>query len=250
VVTVTGKHLGYVVRDVETGVRGWFMLNRARLAQRRHRELGEVSGYCFYSTKLRYGDLAFDIGANHGGATRIMLNRGAKVVAVEPQAELAAEISERCPSATVLPIAISNEPGEAVLYLDRDFDGVASLDASWAEHCDVPVNWANSVQVRVTTLDELIDTYGEPKLIKIDTEGVEDRVLQGLSCPVEHVLFEVHRSIPDVASRVFERLENLGHYRYSMMCLHNWEFARLGHRPEELLGDLPVMGDVYARRVA
>jgi FkbM family methyltransferase len=238
------------VRDVEAGVRGWLMPQSGRLAQRRHPELGEVSGYCFYATKLRVRDLAFDIGANHGGATRQMLNRGARVVAIEPQADLASEISKRCPSATVLPIAVSSEPGQAVLYLDRERDDVASLDASWAQRCDVPVTWASSVEVPVTTLVELIDRFGEPKPIKIDTEGIEDRVLQGLSRPVEHILFEVHGSIPDVAATAFERLENLGRYRYSMMCLHNWEFARLGQRPEELPADLPVMADVYARRIA
>jgi FkbM family methyltransferase len=226
------------------------MMQRGRLAQRRHPELGEVSGYCFFATKLRFGDLAFDIGANHGGAAQLMLRRGAKVVAVEPQPELASEISRRCPSATVLPVAISNEPGEATLYLARERDDVASLEASWSENCDVAVTWDTTVQVPVTTLDEMMDRFGEPKLIKIDAEGIEDRVLQGLNRSIEHILFEIHSSIPDVATRAFEQLESLGHYQYSMMCLHNWEFARLGQRPEELLQDLPTMADVYARRVA
>ena len=72
-----------VARDMETAVHGWLALHRARVAQRRHPELGEVSAFCFYATKLRVGDLASDIGANHREHMAQMLNRGAKVVALE-----------------------------------------------------------------------------------------------------------------------------------------------------------------------
>src|SRR5437764_12320475 len=106
-------------RDVTRAVRGWLALQRARLAQKRHPELGEVSAYCFYATRLRFGQVAFDVGANHGAHTAMMVNRGARVVALEPQAKLAAQLADRFPTATVLPVAASDHPGEAQLPLFR-----------------------------------------------------------------------------------------------------------------------------------
>jgi hypothetical protein len=73
-----------MVEHLTAAPRGWLALQRARVARERHPELGEVSAYCFYATRLRFRDLAFDIGANRGEHMRQMLNRGARVVAVEP----------------------------------------------------------------------------------------------------------------------------------------------------------------------
>ncbi len=241
------------VRDFKPALRGWVALQRARLAHRRHPELGEISAYCFYATKLRFRDLAFDIGANHGEHTRRMLGRGARVVALEPQSRLAAELAQRFPEAAVLPMAVSDEPGRAILHLARGADWLASLDTSWAD--DVGCTWEGSEQVPVTTLDELIGEYGEPRLVKIDTEGLDHRVLQGLSRPIEHILFEVHSTRRDAAAEAFARLEELGRYEYQGAPLHSWLFRT--RQPEEIIADVeawgegsPVggVGEVYARR--
>lgn len=237
------------VGDINPALRGWFVLQRARLARKRHPDRGEISPYCLYATKLRFRDLAFDIGANRGDHAKLMAARGARVVALEPQPVLAAQLARSLPGATVLPMAAGGEHGLAELHLAGERDDVASLDANWPDHCDVDVTWQSSVKVPLTTIDQLIDDYGEPTLLKIDTEGFEDRVLRGLSRPVEHILFEVHASIPDVASRAFERLEELGHYEYAMMWPQSWQFHREGQRADEILADLPVLGDVYAHRI-
>jgi FkbM family methyltransferase len=42
----------------------------------------------------------------------------------------------------------------------------------------------------MTTLDELIGKHGVPVFIKIDVEGFEEAVLQGLSQPVRALSFE------------------------------------------------------------
>jgi FkbM family methyltransferase len=236
------------VRNVKPALRGWFACQRARLAHRRHPDLGEISAYCFYSTKLRFHDLAFDIGANRGEHTREMLRRGAQVVALEPQAKLAAELAKRFPTATVLPMAVGDGPGHAVLHVASKNDRLASLDASWAENYEDRLTWSLSERVGVTTADELIREYGLPTLMKIDTEGFEHRVLRGLSQPIDHILFEVHAGLADIASDAFARLEQLGSFEYFVMPANSW-LHREAQQPEEILADLPVWGDVYARRV-
>jgi FkbM family methyltransferase len=236
-------------QQITPAVRGWLALQRARLAQRRHPELGEVSAYCFYATRLRFGQLAFDIGANHGAHTAMMLNRGARTVAVEPQASLAAQLAEHFPRAEVVTLAVSDRPGRAELYLFPESDEWASLDASWGDYAtSAPTTAHDSEHVSVTTLDDLINQYGEPALVKIDTEGFDHRVLRGLSRPIRHILFEVHANRPSDASEALERLDELGCYEYRVSPQETWNYGE-AKRPTEILADLPDWGSVYARRV-
>jgi FkbM family methyltransferase len=234
--------------DIAPALRGWFAFKRAQLARKRHPELGEISAYCFYSTRLRFGQVAFDVGANHGAHTAMMVNRGARVVALEPQAKLAAQLADRFPAATVLRVAVSDQPGEALLHLFRESDEWASLDASWGQAAGpVPTTAKSNEHVIVTTLDDLIDEYGEPALVKIDTEGFDHRVLRGLSRPIEHILFEVHAARADDAAEAFERLDELGNYEYRISPQETWRYGD-PELPREIMADLPDWGSVYARR--
>jgi len=230
-------------------MRGWLALQRARLAHQRHPDLGEISAYCFYATKLRFRELAFDIGANRGAHTAQMLNRGARVVAIEPQARLAAHLTESLPAATVLPIAVSDEPGQAVLHHFREGEEFGSLDAGWgALEGEGALTREGSERVVVKTLDELIDEFGEPALVKIDAEGFDHRVLRGLSRPIEHILFEVHAARPADTAAALDRLEELGRYEYRISPAETWGY-REAKRPDEVLADVPDWGSVYARRL-
>ena len=219
----------------------------------------------FYATKLRSRQLAFDIGANHGFHTAAMLHRGARVVAVEPQAKLAAELADHFPGAIILPVAVSDEAGRANLHLVPGRDYMASLDATWShDHLNylrktVPgdhdaLSWTSqgTKQVEVTTLDRLIAQYGEPTVAKIDTEGLDHQVLRGLSRPVDHILFEVHAARRESALDAFGRLEQLARYDYYGAPLDTWLF-RSRQRPEEIISEFDGcpsgVGDVYARHV-
>jgi FkbM family methyltransferase len=189
-----------------------------------------------------------------------MLNRGARVVSVEPQPELAAELVNRFPSAIVLQVAVSDERGNAVLHMAKESDQIASLDdtwtdalpATWTDTLPQPVTWNDEVQVQVMTADELISEYGEPRLIKIDTEGCDHKVLSGLSQPVQHVLFETNPARAEAAAECFARLEELGRYQY-FWAPHSsgtstWLF-RKAQPAAQILDTLVSVGDVYARRI-
>ncbi|MFL5864594.1 MAG: FkbM family methyltransferase [Solirubrobacteraceae bacterium] len=237
------------VRDIKPATRGWLALQRARLAHKRHPDLGEISAYCFYATKLRFRELAFDIGASRGAHTAQMINRGARVVAIEPQPKIAAHLAERFPTATVLVMAVSDEPGQAPLHLFRQSDELASLDARWGDFGgETSPTRERSERVAVTTVDELIDAYGEPALVKIDAEGFDHRVLRGLSRPVDHILFELHAARRDDAAAAFERLEELGRYEYRVSPAETWRYDE-SKRAEAILADVPDWGSVYARRI-
>jgi hypothetical protein len=100
----------------------------------------------------------------------------------------------------------------------------------------------------------LISQYGKPAFCKIDVEGGELDVLQGLSQPLTALSFEYIPAVIETALQCIDRLSQLGNYEY------NWrvsEFPRLRSpgwlSPQEMTAGLQRMprdansGDVYAR---
>lgn len=201
----------------------------------------------FYRKHLHQGDLAFDVGANRGAHTAPMLEAGARVVALEPQGDLADRLAYDFPAATVLPFAAGAERGTATLVVASADDQLATLNRDWpAMSGEGEQTWDRTQEVPVVTIDELIVEHGEPTLLKIDTEGFEDRVFDGLSHPVPHILFEVHAGCPCVAERCFAQLNTLGRYEFRLMTEGYWRFDRPASA-KRILAALPGWGDVHAR---
>ena len=107
-----------------------------------------------------------------------------------------------------------------------------------------------------STLDLLIERFGEPAFVKIDVEGAEPSVLAGLSRPVRALSFEYLPRALDHVQLCLTRLAGLGRYRF------NWsvgESSRLAEsswlEPQDLLARLRTPqaqrrpGDVYVRLV-
>lgn len=131
---------------------------------------------------VRPGDIAWDIGANVGFYTEIFCNLvgpQGSVVAFEPFPESIARIKERLPDCAWLRL-------ENVALGDKDADGRLVLsDASTTHHLtsngESDPN-AQSIAVTVMRGDAVRERLGSaPNLIKVDVEGFEEEVLNGLS---------------------------------------------------------------------
>src|SRR5688572_8781423 len=130
-------------------VKGWAVHARAVIGR-------GTSAQGFYARALRYGDLAFDIGALHGAHTAAMLKRGARVVAAEPQARFARHLARAHPTATVLTVGLSDTPGEGRLLTSNSGPAMASMNrASVDDPLLGEATWDGEETIRLTTLDEL-----------------------------------------------------------------------------------------------
>jgi FkbM family methyltransferase len=219
----------------------------------------------FYAPFVARDALCFDIGAHAGNRVRCWRALGARVVAVEPQPDFV-RILERLfgndPAVSIVPAAVGREEGEAELLVSERTPTVTTLSRDWIERIGASpsfrrVAWAQGPTVPVTTLDALITRFGVPAFVKIDVEGLELAVLEGLSQPVPALSFEYLPAARDIALACIDRLGALDRYRF------NWsvgethrlvEPAWLGAREmRERLVALPDgarSGDVYARRAA
>ncbi len=181
----------------------------------------------FYSEFLRPGDLVFDVGAHLGDRTTAFAALGARVIALEPQPHLfrwLTRFSEKFKTVTCLDQAVGRQAGRLNMATSLANPTLASLSEAWRTRVTEgqagfeSVRWDKQLTVEVTTLDELIVDYGEPAFCKIDVEGFELEVLQGLSQPLLSLSVEFINGALDQALACVNRLEELGSYRYQAVA--------------------------------
>ncbi len=103
----------------------------------------------------------------------------------------------------------------------------------------------------MTTLDELLATYGEPAYCKIDVEGFEAEVLRGLSKPLRMISLEYHQAEPDQILECMEILSRLQPLRINAIAIDGDHFLfdhwiSLDDFRAWITGpDVPRAGDVF-----
>jgi len=126
---------------------------------------------------LRQGDTAIDVGANVGYPTILFaaaVGRTGQVIALEPGPltfSLLQRTAQAWSNVSCIQVAASNSEGETRFFEREDLD-ISSLR---------PDPTARSVSVPTTTVDHLFRQYGRPQFVKIDVEGFEHLVLEGMS---------------------------------------------------------------------
>lgn len=206
--------------------------------RRRRRFLGQF---------VRRGDLVFDVGANVGEYALTFQQLGCRVVAVEPNPQLASRIP-----GIVEQAAVSARPGEAVLLIGKR-DREATIDPGYTTLLRGRGEELAEVPVPVTTLDALADKHGRPAFVKIDVEGHELRVLEGMSFTPPKLSFEYHPALAGTAASCLELLEQRGYrFRGTIGFAYVWRtemtdaagMARLIQAVQQ--DDRLLFGDVYA----
>jgi FkbM family methyltransferase len=201
--------------------------NRAEYV--RHRDLGGEGPIIEdLLSELKSDDVVYDIGANVGTYTCFLSERlqPNQVVALEPHpsnlASLRSNLELNNTDAIVIERALSDTNGTAELK-------VASQDKGEGKHSLAIDSDKETITVELAAGDQLIES-GEipaPTVLKIDVEGAEYQVLQGLeqtlqSDPCRLIYVEVHpEPLSDYDSSMKEIEILLESVKYDVTTLQN-----------------------------
>ncbi len=203
-----------------------------------------------YRQLLRPGSLVFDVGANLGQKSDIFLAAGFRSIVIEPnihcQQSLELQFLDH-PRAVLVRKAVGAAAGRSILYADGS-DAAASLLPEWNKKLYGDERSVRSQDVEVTTLDELIKTFGRPDYIKIDVEGYENEVLKGLTQPVPVLSFEFHASEIGKMRYCLETTNRLGSSMFRATDMHGHWICAATNDAEWLISFIQKTkcnGDLY-----
>lgn len=218
----------------------------------------------FYAEFIKPGDLVFDVGAHIGSRSRLFLDLGAQVVAVEPQTACARRLLltfHSHPNFSLVHKALGAMDDWGELFLaDRTVS--ATLSAQWVAmpkpQAYGNIAWAGAQKVQITTLDALIEQFGLPRFVKIDAEFSEYEILRGLSHSLPAFSFEYHLTYLEPALLSLAELSRFGPVEVNLSRAESFEWVFDQWTRAERVSDFLSQqtqktdfgwGDVYVRAV-
>jgi len=174
----------------------------------------------FLQQFIKPGDLVFDVGAHIGKKTDLYLNCQANVVCFEPQPQCIAALHKKFDNnaqVAIEQIGLAPEPGILTLLHSSKTPTLSTFCQQWVDESRFTGQyiWDQTFQVPVSTLDLMIHKYGIPQFCKIDVEGFEYEVLQGLTIPIQYIIFEFHIEQSESAHKCLNYLKKLGYTKFN-----------------------------------
>jgi FkbM family methyltransferase len=212
----------------------------------------------FYGRFVRPGEVCFDIGAHTGSRTAAFLKIGARVLALEPNPAFGELIKRKFTgnqNFTLSAHAIGSKKGYGKFMISYRYPSISTLSPEWKDvmlDYQSSIKWEKEVMVNITTLDELIKTYGIPSFCKIDVEGYEEEALFGLSIPLDALSFEFFPTTPDRTFACIKRLALLGNYQFNWSLTESFKFiSNIWLTEKQMINEVEnykgrKSGDIYA----
>jgi len=173
-----------------------------------------------YPLFVKKGDTCFDVGANLGIITDVLLRLGSRVISAEPQISCVKVLKERFasnPDVVIVDKALGEHEGREEISICEDAPTISTMSNKWRDRgrFSEDYEWEKKQSVEVTTLDKLIEKYGTPKFCKIDVEGFELQVLKGLSKKIPFISFEFTKEFFDDAKACIQHVLTIGSAKFN-----------------------------------
>ncbi len=205
---------------------------------RLNRPFNYLRSFGFFRQFVGSKKLFFDIGANIGNRTRVFVKLGVKVISVEPQPDCADLLEKKFSGYDVVVVrkGIGKEVGEMKMSVCDSEKGLSTFSDKWKTGRFKDFKFNREISVSMITLDELINEFGQPDFCKIDVEGFESEVFDGLTKKIDCVNFEFTSEFLDNAKKCAARLVSIGFKEFNFT---------LGERPSFVLNDWKNQNDLF-----
>ncbi|EKE16378.1 MAG: hypothetical protein ACD_11C00018G0014 [uncultured bacterium] len=210
-----------------------------------------------YSKFVKKGDVCFDIGANMGIITELLLKLEVKVVCVEPQKDCLIILKKKFgdnENVFIVDKAVGEKEGEAEIAICEDAPTISTMSDKWKEAGRFSTNyeWNKTQKVEMITLDKLIEQYGMPSFCKIDVEGFEVSALKGLTKAIPFISFEFTKEFFEDAKTCINHISSIGRAKFNCTFCESEKLLFPNWVPsEELISKLEndnnssMAGDIY-----
>lgn len=173
-------------------------------------------------------NLIFDIGFNEGRFTKVCLDKfpNVRVIGVEANPNLC-KFKENG-NVLLLNYLVSDiNDKDTDFFIEHTQNGISTASVDFIRNSrftkgskNLPVNsanWSSPIKIKSISLDKMIEIYGVPDLIKIDVEGYEYNVINGLSKKVKDICFEWHEEEHENLFKIIGHLEKLGYEKFGVI---------------------------------
>ena len=125
---------------------------------------------------------------------------------------------------------VCNSDDDYITFYEANADTLSTINKKWlTEKMSRFYNHPfREIKCKTIKLDDLIDKYGIPNLIKIDVEGGEYECIASLSRKVNLLCFEWASETNDISFKCLDYLFNLGFRHFFLQYQHLYTF-----RPNE-----------------
>lgn len=167
--------------------------------------------------------IAFDIGANVGKTTESLIKLYDHVICVEPIKSHCDLLRNKFHSKNVTVVnSLVSSKKETKLFFECDT--ISTVEKRWIENSRFSKSyfWKDPIEMESTTLDLLIHEYGVPNFIKIDVEGHELDVIEGLTENFpSFISFEWAEELFDKTKSCIDLLQKKGYNNFYVQNFHD-----------------------------
>lgn len=171
----------------------------------------------------------FDIGANIGQWSIANVDNCKKIIAIEAVPEtydILLKNTNHKSDIISLNYAMCDSTNDEITFYKADCNVLSTLNIKWLK--DEKSRFYNykyqEIKCKTMTIDKLINIYGLPELIKIDTEGGEYECIKSLSQKVNMLCFEWASETNDITFNCLDYLCGLGFKEFYLQIKDDYLF--------------------------